>query len=184
MGTSPVPLAAVPGSGVTPASKVPGATRLSSRRSSGTAGQHTASPIPPNKKAKTSHPSLGQSPSDTSHCLGSFSAPGQSQGRAEVPSQQAASVAPGQFPFVSSPGSHSIPVQSQTDVQQLPVKKGMVASGQPPHQGDKQGSPGGPQPLQEANYTWVQCDLCSKWRELPKGHVVLPSFTYACVDDC
>lgn len=24
----------------------------------------------------------------------------------------------------------------------------------------------------EANYVWVQCDLCNKWRELPKGHVV------------
>ena len=26
--------------------------------------------------------------------------------------------------------------------------------------------------LQEANYTWVQCDLCNKWRELPKGCLV------------
>ncbi|KAL3136547.1 hypothetical protein ABBQ38_005794 [Trebouxia sp. C0009 RCD-2024] len=24
--------------------------------------------------------------------------------------------------------------------------------------------------IAEANYVWVQCDLCSKWRELPKGH--------------
>ena len=24
----------------------------------------------------------------------------------------------------------------------------------------------------EANYVWVQCDLCNKWRELPKGHAV------------
>lgn len=26
--------------------------------------------------------------------------------------------------------------------------------------------------IAEANYVWVQCDLCNKWRELPKGHVV------------
>lgn len=26
--------------------------------------------------------------------------------------------------------------------------------------------------IAEANYVWVQCDLCSKWRELPKGHTV------------
>ena len=26
--------------------------------------------------------------------------------------------------------------------------------------------------LAEADYTWVQCDLCNKWRELPKGHQV------------
>ena len=24
----------------------------------------------------------------------------------------------------------------------------------------------------DANYVWVQCDLCNKWRELPKGHKV------------
>ena len=26
--------------------------------------------------------------------------------------------------------------------------------------------------IAEANYVWVQCDLCNKWRELPKGHMV------------
>lgn len=26
--------------------------------------------------------------------------------------------------------------------------------------------------IAEANYVWVLCDLCSKWRELPKGHTV------------
>ncbi len=30
----------------------------------------------------------------------------------------------------------------------------------------------GAQGLVGTNYVWVQCDLCDKWRELPKGHQV------------
>ncbi len=30
----------------------------------------------------------------------------------------------------------------------------------------------GAQGLAGTNYVWVQCDLCDKWRELPKGHQV------------
>lgn len=26
--------------------------------------------------------------------------------------------------------------------------------------------------IADANYVWVQCDLCNKWRELPKGYKV------------
>lgn len=32
--------------------------------------------------------------------------------------------------------------------------------------------------IAEANYVWVQCDLCNKWRELPKGHVVSHHIVY------
>lgn len=32
--------------------------------------------------------------------------------------------------------------------------------------------------IAEANYVWVQCDLCNKWRELPKGHVVSHQVVY------
>ena len=36
--------------------------------------------------------------------------------------------------------------------------------------------------LAEADYTWVQCDLCNKWRELPKGHQVHAfGFTTRCL---
>lgn len=36
----------------------------------------------------------------------------------------------------------------------------------------EQAIPDADKPLQDANYTWVQCDLCDKWRELPKGSSV------------
>lgn len=45
--------------------------------------------------------------------------------------------------------------------EQLPVGSGL----------DAERAPAVPS-IAEANYVWVQCDLCNKWRELPKGHVV------------
>ena len=42
----------------------------------------------------------------------------------------------------------------------------------------------GAEGLAEANYVWVQCDLCNKWRELPKGHQVGQGFIMKFVRHC
>ncbi|KAL0050649.1 hypothetical protein WJX82_004168 [Trebouxia sp. C0006] len=38
----------------------------------------------------------------------------------------------------------------------------------------------GAQGLTGTNYVWVQCDLCDKWRELPKGHQVAEDASWVC----
>ncbi|KAL0035614.1 hypothetical protein WJX79_002795 [Trebouxia sp. C0005] len=38
----------------------------------------------------------------------------------------------------------------------------------------------GAQGLAGTNYVWVQCDLCNKWRELPKGHQVAEDASWVC----
>ncbi|KAL0025980.1 hypothetical protein WJX77_010392 [Trebouxia sp. C0004] len=38
----------------------------------------------------------------------------------------------------------------------------------------------GAQGLAGTNYVWVQCDLCDKWRELPKGHQVAEDASWVC----
>ena len=147
-----------PKSNATP-SKVAGAVRTSSRRSLGSAWQSSASTVPPNKRARTSKSPLGQPCSQQPHRqdhtqpLLSDVKPSQAQG---VPKQPQAT-AEGQ-------GREQGPGAVQASSQMV---NGPTVAVQDKEDNEK--------PLQEANYTWVQCDLCNKWRELPKGHAVSDS---------
>lgn len=62
-------------------------------------------------------------------------------------------------PVGSTKGTYGGP-ERQTG-EQLPIGSSQNA----------ESSPAAPS-VAEANYVWVQCDLCNKWRELPKGHMV------------
>lgn len=137
--------------------KAAGATRTSSRRSLGSTAQSSVSAIPPNKRAKTSSQSpLGQ--------------PCWQQPRGQHPTQLPHS-------DLNLSQAQGFPKQPHATVQEHAQQQGATAVQASSH--TVNGSSVAVQlkedrekPLQEANYTWVQCDLCNKWRELPKGHAV------------